>query len=57
VAWVVWAFGTSKPTAGRAIKALEAAGVLAESSGRKRDRRYVYQAYLDRLRSGTELDG
>ncbi|WP_428265791.1 Fic family protein [Haliangium sp.] len=53
--WVVEAFATTKPTAGRAIEALEAAGVLVETTGKKRDRVYAYQAYLDRLRAGTEL--
>ncbi len=53
--WVVEALSTTKPTAGRAIEALEAAGVLVETTGKKRDRVYAYQAYLDRLRAGTEL--
>ena len=53
--WVVKTFSTTKPTAGRAIEALEAAGVLVETTGKKRDRAYAYQAYLDRLRAGTEL--
>lgn len=47
---------TTKPTAGRAIELLVSAGVLAETTGKKRDRSYVYQTYLDRLRVGTELD-
>jgi len=54
--WVVEAFSTTKPTAGRAIETLEAAGVLVETTGKKRDRVYSYRAYLDRLRVGTELD-
>jgi Fic family protein len=53
--WVVDALATTKPTAGRAIEALEAAGVLVETTGKKRDRVYAYQAYIDRLRGGTEL--
>ena len=53
--WVVEALSTTKPTAGRAIEALEGAGVLVETTGKKRDRVYAYQAYLDRLRAGTEL--
>jgi Fic family protein len=53
--WVVGALSTTKPTAGRAIEALEAAGVLVETTGKMRDRVYAYQAYLDRLRAGTEL--
>lgn len=47
---------TTKPTAGRAIELLGAVGVLKEITGKKRDRSFVYQAYLDRLRLGTELD-
>lgn len=47
---------TTKPTAGRAIELLAAGGVLVETTGKKRDRSFVYQAYLDRLRAGTELD-
>ncbi|MGH7269727.1 MAG: Fic family protein [Polyangiaceae bacterium] len=46
---------TTKPTAGRAIDLLVAAGVLAETTGRKRDRTFAYRGYLDRLRVGTEL--
>ena len=47
---------TTKPTAGRAIGLLVTAGVLVETTGRKRDRSFVYQGYLDHLRVGTELD-
>ena len=47
----------SKPTATRAIEVLVEAGVLVEVTGRKRDRSFVYQAYLDRLRVGTDLGG
>ena len=46
---------TSKPTASRAIKTLAAAGILVETTGRKRDRSFAYQAYIERLRVGTEL--
>jgi Fic family protein len=46
---------TTKPTAGRAIDLLVSAGVLVETTGRKRDRSYAYKAYLDRLCIGTEL--
>ncbi|MBK6849141.1 MAG: Fic family protein [Proteobacteria bacterium] len=48
---------TTKPTAGRAIELLVAAGVLVETTGKKRDRSFVYRSYLDRLRVGTELGG
>ena len=47
---------TTKPTAGRAIELLVAVGVLVETTGKRRDRAYVYQGYLDRLRVGTDLD-
>ncbi len=47
---------TTKPTAGRAIEMLAATGVLVETTGKKRDRSFVYRAYLDRLRVGTELE-
>jgi hypothetical protein len=30
--------------------------VLVETTGKKRDRAFVYQSYLDRLRIGTELE-
>jgi Fic family protein len=48
---------TTKPTAGRAIELLVAASVLVETTGKRRDRSFVYRGYLDRLRVGTELDG
>lgn len=57
VASVMKLVETTKPTAGRAIELLVAAGVLVETTGRKRDRSFVYRAYLDRLRVGTELEG
>jgi Fic family protein len=41
----------SKPTAIKALNALEEVGVLLETTGRKRDRVYAYQAYLDALDS------
>jgi len=48
--------GTTKPTAGRALEALVAAGILVETTGKRRDRAYSYEAYLDLLRDGTDLD-
>jgi Fic family protein len=41
---------TSKPTAIKAIDTLVDAGILQETTGRKRDRLFGYIAYLDRLR-------
>lgn len=55
VAFAINHLSVSKPTAGRAIEVLEKAGVLVETTGRKRDRSWVYQRYLDLLRVGTEL--
>jgi len=47
---------TSKPTANRAIELLLNANVLSETTGKKRDRAFVYQKYFEQLRVGTELD-
>ena len=44
--------GATKPTSQKAIDALCAAGVLHEVTGRKRDRVYAWQSYIDVL--GTE---
>ena len=48
--------GTTNPTANKAVTALVDAGVLVETSGRRRDRTFSYAAYLDRLRAGTEIE-
>jgi Fic family protein len=45
--------GATKPTTGKAIDALNQAGILKEITGRKRDRIYAYQAYLDVLAEDT----
>ena len=45
---------TSQPTAGKAIDALRQAGVLHEITGKRRDRVYAYQAYLDVLADDSE---
>lgn len=47
---------TTKPTAGRAVELLVSAGVLVEATGKRRDRSFLYQKYLDQLRVGTELE-
>lgn len=44
-----------RSTADRAVAQLAQAGVLVETTGKKRDRMYSYRAYLDLLRTGTEL--
>ncbi len=41
--------GVSKPTVIKAIEALEETGILKETSGKRRDRVYAYQKYLDVL--------
>jgi Fic family protein len=52
---VVEILKTTKPTANKSVMALVDAGILAETTGRRRDRTFSYIAYLDRLRAGTEL--
>lgn len=47
--------GVTKPTATKAIDALQQAGVLEEITGRRRDRVYAYRRYLDVLGEGTEV--
>ena len=44
---------TTKPTAGKAIESLCKAGILRETTGRKRDRVYAYRSYLDVLAEDT----
>ena len=46
---------TSKPTAMKAIGALQAAGVLHEITGKRRDRVYAYTAYLELLSTDAPL--
>ena len=46
---------TTRPTATKAVTTLVEAGVLTETSGKKRDRAYRYVAYLELLSAGTEL--
>ena len=56
IAGVVGLLETTKPTATKAVRALIEAGILVETTGRRRDRTFGYAAYLGRLRAGTELD-
>ena len=46
---------TTRPTAAKAVDSLCDAGVLEETSGRRRDRTFTYRPYLDLLRTGTDL--
>jgi Fic family protein len=55
VARVVDLLGTTKPTAMKAVGQLVEKGILKETTGRRRDRTFTYQKYLDLLREGTEL--
>ena len=48
---------TTKPTAQKAIDALCKAGILREITGRRRDRVYAYQAYLDVIAENTDPIG
>src|SRR3954465_12164470 len=48
-------FGTTKPTAAKAIGVLEQLGILRETTGRRRDRTFSYAGYLGRLRAGSDL--
>ncbi len=53
VAGIMRRLKTTKPTAAKAIAALEAAKILRETTGRQRDRVYAYQGYL-RLLTGDK---
>jgi Fic family protein len=53
---VVKILKTTKPTAGKAVQLLEKLGVLTETTGRQRDRTFAYASYLERLRTGTEIE-
>jgi Fic family protein len=46
---------TTRPTASKAVETLIEAGVLQETTGKKRDRTFAYAAYLDVLKAGTNL--
>ncbi len=53
-ATVMRLLNTTKPTAGRAIEALVKVGILNETTGKKRDRFYVYRKYLEHLGDRTD---
>ena len=44
---------TTKPTAAKAIAALQQANILRETTGKKRDRVYAYHEYLQVLTKDT----
>jgi len=54
VSSVVKLLKTTKPTATKAVSGLVDAGILVETTGRRRDRSFSYEAYLNILRAGTE---
>jgi Fic family protein len=54
VAEVVKLLKTTKPTATKAVSGLVDAAVLVETTGRRRDRAFSYETYLNLLRTGTE---
>jgi Fic family protein len=54
VAEAVKLLKTTKPTAAKAVTGLVEAGVLLETTGRRRDRAFSYEAYLSLLRAETE---
>ena len=48
--------GSASPRPGAPSRPWRRAGVLVETTGKKRDRSWGYQRYLDKLRVGTELE-
>lgn len=54
VAEAVKLLRTTKPTATKAVSGLVDAGVLTETTGRRRDRVFSYEAYLNLLRAETD---
>ena len=53
---VVQLLETTKPTATKAVAGLVEGGILVETTGRRRDRSFSYEAYLNILRAGTETE-
>jgi Fic family protein len=52
---VVELLGCSRPAAGKAVRVLEAAGIMHPLDERKKNRTVVFEDYLAHLRQGTEL--
>lgn len=48
-------FNISFQAASNLVSQLEAAGILKEITGRKRDRRFIYAEYLNILSEGTKI--
>ena len=53
---VIQLLETTKPTALKAMDALQRLNILHETTGRRRDRVYAYKAYLDVLAEETTFD-
>jgi len=51
---VVDLIGCSRPAAAKALRVLEAAGILRAMDDRKKNRAFLFGEYLDLLRQGTE---
>jgi len=54
IPWLVRGTGLSLPTVTAVLKALQGAGIVKEITGRKRNRLFSYEKYLDIMRQGTE---
>jgi len=48
-------FDISYQAASTIVSQLENAGILRETTGKKRDKRFVYNDYLDILTEGTKI--
>lgn len=55
VSRVIGLLGCSRPAAGKAVRVLEAAGIVRPLDERKKNRTVVFEDYLVHLRQGTEL--
>ena len=54
MAEVVRLLKTTKPTATKAVAGLVEAGILVETTGRRGDRTFSYEVYLNLLRTETD---
>ena len=52
---VIELLGCSRPAAGKAVRVLEAAGIVRPLDERRKNRTVVFEDYLAHLRQGTEL--
>jgi DNA-binding transcriptional ArsR family regulator len=54
IAWLTRKTKLSAPTVGKALEGLTRLGIVRETTGRQRNRVFVYGRYLDLLNRGTE---